>query len=304
MLVECDRQVWLITGGSGQVGGALVASPPPGVRVIAPGRDRFDLGDPTLNLSSLLATEGITAIVNCGAYTKVDQAEDEEALALQVNGLTPGQLAHAARNADIPIVQISTDYVFSGERPGFYSEDDPTGPRSAYGRTKLAGEQAVIASGARYGILRTAWVFSAEGANFVRTMVRLCSERDTLGVVADQLGCPTHAGDLAQVVARITQALEGREVSSGIWHVVNGGEASWHDLAAHVIARTSMHGRRVPTLNRLTTAEYPTKAPRPANSRLATKKLRADFGIVLRDWQEAAAAVVDAIIAQEERFSA
>lgn len=301
-MAESDRKVWLVTGGSGQVGGALAANPPPGVRVIAPSRDRLDLGDPALDAAPLLAAEGITAIVNCGAYTKVDQAEDEEALALQINGLTPGRLGRAAREADIPIVQISTDYVFAGDGSGFYHEDALTGPRGAYGRTKLAGEQAVIASGARYAILRTAWVFSAEGTNFVRTMLRLGRERDTLGVVADQIGCPTHACDLAQATAQITQALEAGDVSSGIWHAVNGGETSWHGFASHIFERAAMHGRQAPTLNRLTTAEYPTKAPRPANSRLATDKLRTDFGIVLRDWQEAATAVVDAIVAQEKEI--
>lgn len=298
-MAEAGRHVWLVTGGSGQVGGALAADPPPGVRVIAPGRDRLDLAAPALDVAPLLAAEGVTAIVNCGAYTQVDRAEDEEALALQVNGAAPALLARAARDAGIPIVQISTDYVFAGDRPGFYREDDPTGPRSAYGWTKLAGERAVIASGARYAIVRTAWVFSAGGTNFVRTMLRLGRERDTLGVVADQFGCPTHAGDLARATARIVPALAAGEVSSGIWHAVNGGETSWHGLAAHVFARAAMHGRPMPTVNRLTTAEYPTKAPRPANSRLATDRLRADFGIVLRDWQAAADAAVDALIAQE-----
>src|SRR3546814_216398 len=180
-----------------------------------------------------------------------------------------------------------------------YNEDDLTGPRGAYGRTKLAGEKAVIASGARYAILRTAWVFSAQGTNFVRTILRLGRERDTLGVVADQIGCPTHAGDLAQATAQVTQALAAGEVSDGIWHVVNGGETSWHGLASHALAQAAMHGWRTPTLNRLTTSEYPTKAPRPANSRLATEKLQADFGIVLRDWREATTAAVDVIIGQE-----
>lgn len=294
--------MWLVTGGSGQVGGALAASPPPGVRVFAPSRDRFDLGDPAVDVAPLLSANGVTAIINCGAYTKVDQAEDEEVLALQINGLAPGQLARAAHKLDIPIVQISTDYVFSGDAPGFYAEDDHTGPRGAYGRTKLAGEKAVIESGARYAILRTAWVFSAGGANFIQTMLRLGRERDTMGVVADQFGCPTHAGDLAQVISQIALALEAGDVSSGIWHVVNGGETSWHGLASHVFARAATHGQPTPRVNPLTTAEYPTKAPRPFNSRLATNRLRADFGIVLRDWQDAADAAVDAIIAQKREI--
>lgn len=301
-MAENGRHVWLLTGGSGQLGGALLTNPLPGTRIVAPNRASFDLGDPALDPASLLASEGITAIINCGAFTKVDLAEDDEELVLQVNGLAPGRLARAARDFDIPIVQISTDYVFAGDKPGFYCEDDPVGPRSIYGRTKLAGEEAVIRSGARYAILRTAWVFSAGGANFVRTMLRLGRERDALGVVADQFGCPTHAGDLAQATTQIARLLEAGNVSSGIWHVVNGGETSWHGFAVHVFARAATHGQQAPTVHPLTTADYPTKAPRPANSRLATDKLRSDFGIVLRDWQDAANSAVDSLMAQNGKI--
>lgn len=292
-------RTWLVTGGSGQVGGALAAAPPPGVRVIAPGRSALDLADPALDVAALIAAEGITAIINCGAYTRVDQAEDEPELAMQINGAAPGLLARAAAAAGIPIVQISTDYVFAGDAAGFYREVDATGPRGAYGRSKLAGEQAVATSGARHAILRTAWVFSPGGANFVRTMLRLGRERDTLGVVADQFGCPTHAGDLAAAIAQVTQALEDG-AASGLWHAVNTGETSWHGLASRVFERAALHGRPAPAVTALTTADYPTKAPRPANSRLATDRLRADFGIVLRQWTEAVDEAVDAVIAAEE----
>lgn len=272
--------------------------------MIAPGRDRLDLADPALDVSGLLAAEGITAIVNCGAYTKVNQAEAEEALALQINGTAPGLLARAAGDAGIPIVQVSTDYVFAGDAPGYYHEDDPTDPHSAYGRSKLAGEHAVSASGARHAILRTAWVFSPGGANFVRTMLRLGLERDTLGVVADQIGCPTHAGDLAQAIAAVTLALEAGKARQGVWHVANSGETSWHGLAMRVFERAAKHGRRIPQVNRLSTAQYPTPAHRPANSRLATGKLLDDFGIALRPWEEAVDAAVDTILAQEGTISA
>lgn len=293
-----DR-VWLVTGGSGQVGGALAAAPPAGVRVISPARAKLDLADKALDVAPLLAREGVTAIINCGAFTQVDRAEDEEALAMQINGTAPGLLARAARDAGIPIVHISTDYVFAGDRPGFYLEDDATGPIGAYGRTKLAGEQAVIASGARHAVVRTAWVFSPGGQNFVRTMLRLGRERDSLGVVADQLGCPTHAGDLAAAAARIAIALESASAPSGIWHAVNAGETSWHGLASRVFARAAHHGWPTPMVRPLTTAEYPTKAPRPANSRLATERLHADFGMTLRDWRDAVDEAVDAILASE-----
>ena len=281
------------------MGGALAANPPPDVRVIAPGRDRLDLADPALDVAPLIAAEGVTAIINCGAYTKVDLAETEEPLALQVNGQAPGLLARAARGAGIPIVHVSTDYVFAGDREGWYREDDPTAPQGAYGRSKLAGEQAVASSGARHAIVRTAWVFSPGGAIFVRTMLRLGAERDSLGVVADQHGCPTHAGDLADALGAIALRLSTAGQGSGIWHAINSGETTWHGLASHVLARAAArHGRPMPQIKALTTAEYPTPAARPANSRLATDKLHADFGITLRPWQLAADAAVDAILGQ------
>jgi dTDP-4-dehydrorhamnose reductase len=297
-------RTWLVTGASGQVGGALALAPPAGVRIVAPGRAALDLArGEALDIGPLLAREKITAIVNCGAYTRVDQAEDEPELARRVNGDAPGALARAAAAAGIPIVQVSTDYVFSGDKPAPYDEDDATGPRGVYGHSKLAGEQAVARSGARHAVLRTAWVFSPGGANFVRTMLRLGRERDALGVVADQIGCPTHAGDLAAVIARVTLAIEDG-AASGVWHVVNAGETSWHGLAARVFDRAAAHGRRRPALRTLTTAEYPTRAVRPANSRLATGRLRRDFGVVLRDWESAVDAAVDAIIAGEQEESA
>jgi dTDP-4-dehydrorhamnose reductase len=273
--------------------------PPPGVRIVAPPRAALDLAAERLDLAPLLAAERITAIVNCGAYTKVDQAEDEPQLAQRINGDAPGALAAAARDAGIPIVQISTDYVFAGDNPAPYVEDDPTGPAGAYGRSKLAGEQAVLASGARHAILRTAWVFSADGANFVRTMLRLGRERDTVGVVDDQIGCPTHAGDIAAAVAQVTLALEDGRCGNGVWHLVNAGETSWHGLAERVFARAALRGQPAPVLNAIPTSAYPTKAPRPANSRLVTDRLYHDFGIRLRPWQEAADEAVDEILARE-----
>jgi dTDP-4-dehydrorhamnose reductase len=273
--------------------------PPPGVRIVAPPRAALDLAAERLDLAPLLAAERITAIVNCGAYTKVDQAEDEPQLAQRINGDAPGALAAAARDAGIPIVQISTDYVFAGDKTAPYTEDDPTGPTSAYGRSKLAGEQAVLASGARHAILRTAWVFSADGANFVRTMLRLGRERDTVGVVDDQIGCPTHAGDIAAAVAQVTLALEDGRCGNGVWHLVNAGETSWHGLAERVFARAALRGQPAPVLNAIPTSAYPTKAPRPANSRLVTDRLYHDFGIRLRPWKEAADEAVDEILARE-----
>lgn len=291
---------WLVTGGSGQVGAALLAAPPPGVRIIAPPRALLDLADPALDPAPLIALEGITAIISCGAYTQVDRAEADAALAMQVNGSAPGILARAAAAASIPIVHVSTDYVFAGDKPAPYGEDDPTGPRTSYGRSKLAGEEAVSASGARHAIVRTAWVFSDHGQNFVKTMLRLGQSRDELGVVADQYGSPTHAGDLAAALAVIATALELGKGDSGIWHVTNVGETDWHGFATRIFARAAINGRRAPKVNAITTADYPTPAARPVNSRLSTARVARDFGLTLRPWQEASDAVVDLLCAADQ----
>lgn len=296
--------VWLVTGGSGQVGGALVAAPPRGVRIVAPTRAELDLADPALDPAGLMERHGVTAIVNCGAYTQVDRAESEEALATQVNGHAPGVLARAAAAAGIGIVQVSTDYVFAGNKAGAYAEDDPTGPRGAYGRGKLEGELQVAAAGARHAIVRTAWVFGPRGQNFLRTMLRLGAECDALRVVADQHGCPTHAGDLAQALATITSEFErgdGRSGvwASGIWHVANAGETTWYGFAERIFARAAQHGRTAPEVIPIAAADYPAPAPRPAYSQLATGKARDDFGIALRPWQDASDAAVDALLQKE-----
>lgn len=293
---------WLVTGGSGQVGTVLRRSPPPGVEIFAPGRDLLDLANLPDDLSPLLA--GVSAIINCGAYTAVDKAESEEALADAINAVAPGKLAAAAARAGIPIVHVSTDYVFPADGTGPWAEDASTGPVSAYGRTKLAGEAAVSASGARYAIVRTAWVVSADGANFVKTMLCVGAQNDTMRVVADQRGTPSHAGDLALTLAAITQSFTGNpQRVSGTWHCANAGETTWHGLATHVFACAARHGCKVPReVQAITTAEYPTPARRPADSRLDCARLTADFGIAMRPWQAAVEEIV-ATLAQEKHVA-
>jgi dTDP-4-dehydrorhamnose reductase len=284
---------WLVTGGTGQVGLALRRNPPPGVEIVAPGRGE-------LNLEAVPPLEpwldGVSAIVNCGAYTAVDKAESEADLAAAINAEAPGRLGEAAARAGIPMIHVSTDYVF-GAGQGPWREDAPSDlPLSIYGQTKAAGERAVRAAGARHAIVRTAWVISADGSNFVKTMLRLGAERDTLRVVADQRGSPTHAGDLAAALAAITQRLVADSaLASGVWHCTNAGETTWHGLASQVFAAAARRGLKVPAaLEAITTADYPTPAIRPADSRLDCAKLAHDFGISLRPWQEA----VDEIVAQ------
>jgi dTDP-4-dehydrorhamnose reductase len=282
---------WLLTGGTGQVGLALRRNPPPGVEIDAPGRDALDLAQPlALDLSDY------AAVINCGAYTGVDQAESQPALAARINAGAPHDLAVAAAAASIPIVHVSTDYVFSPTGTGPWHEDSPTSPGNTYGTTKRDGEDAIKASRARHAIVRTAWVVSSDGSNFVKTMLRLGTERNSLRVVADQSGSPTHAGDLAAALATITTRFVADPAQpSGIWHCANDGETTWHGLAEHVFAVAARHGLKVPDrLEAITTADYPTPARRPADSRLYCGKLAKDFGISLRPWQEA----VEEIVAQ------
>ena len=295
MALRAER--WLLTGGTGQVGLALRRNPPPGVEIVAPTRAELDLAQ-LPRLEPLL--QGIDAIVSCGAYTAVDKAESEPELAYAVNAVAPGLLARAVAAADIPIVHVSTDYVFTAAGIGPWLERDPVEPVSVYGRTKADGEAAVRVSGARHAIIRTAWVVSADGHNFVKTMLRLGAEREVLRVVADQRGTPTHAGDLAGAMATVTARLVGDPgQASGTWHCTNGGETTWHGLAAHVFACAARLGLPVPAeVQAIATADYPTAARRPADSRLDCGLIAQDFGISLRPWQAAVEEIVGQLAKQ------
>ncbi len=290
---------WLLTGGTGQLGLALRRNPPPGVEIFAPARAVLDLGALS-DLAPLLV--GVSAIINCGAYTAVDKAESEPELAHAINGVAPGVLAQAAARAGIPIIHVSTDYVFAADGTGPWDEEAPIAPASVYGRSKADGEQAVRTSGARHAIIRAAWVISAEGQNFVKTMLRLGATRDNVRVVDDQRGTPTAAADLALALAAIAQRFTADPArQSGTWHCTNSGETTWHGLAAHVFACAAVQGLKVPrTVEAITTGEYPTPARRPADSRLDCTKLAGDFGIRLQPWQEAVEAIVGALAAKEQ----
>jgi dTDP-4-dehydrorhamnose reductase len=285
----------LVTGGSGQVGGAIVRLASPSVEVVAPGRGELDLLSPAA-LAEIVQSRAWTAVVNCAAYTGVDKAETDVVAAWQVNALAPAALADATRAAGIPIIHLSTDYVFDGSRPGFYTESDPVSPIGIYGASKEGGEQAVRTANPRHVILRTAWVVSATGNNFVKTMLRLGSERPELRVVADQWGCPTSADDIARAVLAIATSSE--DGPFGTYHFVNSGEASWHELAEAVFARAAHHGRPRPSVAAIATSDYPTPAARPANSRLSTTKIAGDYGIVARPWQTAVEEIVDSLIGE------
>lgn len=282
---------WLLTGGTGQVGHALREAAPAGVELVAPTRAQLNLAA-LPDLTGWL--EGVTAIVNCGAYTAVDRAESEPDLARAINADAPARLAAAATRARIPLIHVSTDYVFAADGTGPWREDAPIAPGSVYGRTKADGESAVRDSGARHAIVRAAWVFGAHGQNFVKTMLRLGAERKELRVVADQRGTPTHAGDLAAALVRITARLAADPaLPSGTWHCANAGEATWHALASEVFACAARHGLPVPgRVIPIATADYPTPALRPADSRLDCNRIVKDFGISLPPWQDAVARTV------------
>lgn len=289
-----------MTGGTGQVGRALARSRPAGMRLLTPGREELDLYN-TPDLLPLLERENVRVILNCGAYTAVDRAEAEPDLAHAANAVAPGLLARAAAQAFIPIIHLSTDYVFPAGRAGPWHEGDPIEPASVYGRTKAEGEAAVRNSGARYAIIRTAWILSADGSNFVKTMLQLGRDRRELRVVSDQRGTPTHAGDLAAALIEIANRFtDGAKQASGTWHCVNEGETTWHGLATYVFSCAARLGSKVPEhVEPITTAQYPTPARRPRDSRLATTALQRDYGIQLRPWQDAVAEIVAELVNKE-----
>jgi dTDP-4-dehydrorhamnose reductase len=283
----------LITAPTGQVGAQLTRTLAPLGTIIALGRRDCDLSRPG-DLPAVIRDVRPGVIVNAAAYTAVDDAEREEALATTVNGAAVGVLAAEARRAGALFIHYSTDYVFDGRKDAPYGEDDPPCPVNAYGRSKLAGEVAIREAGGAHVILRTTWVYEARGRNFLRTMLGLFAERDELRIVADQVGAPTRAAKIAQataavVAAALTERAEGR-FAPGLFHLTAAGATSWHGFAAAILDGARRHGLiapdRVPRLVPVATEEYPRPAARPKNSRLAGDRLRARFGIALPPWEE------------------
>jgi dTDP-4-dehydrorhamnose reductase len=286
----------LLTGGTGQVGIELQALAwPSGVTLHAPGRELLDLADET-SLTRVLAGRRWSAVISSGAYTAVDKAEADVAEAWRVNAVAPAILAAKAAEAGAPIVHLSTDYVFAGSKDDYYVEDDPVAPINVYGASKEGGEQAVRTANPRHAIIRTAWVVSPHGRNFVKTMLRLAAERDELTIVADQQGCPTFAADLASAVQRVTLQMLEAGSAPGTYHFVNDGEASWSEFAEAIFAGSARRGGPTARVRPIPTAEFPTPARRPANSRLATDKLRRTFEIRPRPWREALEDALDTLL--------
>jgi dTDP-4-dehydrorhamnose reductase len=296
-----ERQIdILLTGGDGQVGTELRRQAPAHWRIAAPDERELDLTDTAL-VAETVASQPWSAVINAGAYTAVDRAEADVTLAWKINALGPAALAEATAKAGIPLVHVSTDYVFSGDKPGYYVEGDPVAPLGVYGASKEGGEQAVRTGNPRHVIVRTAWVVSPHGANFIKTMLRLGAERPSLRVVDDQRGCPTSAGDLAAALITIAERLvTDSEAPTGDYQFVNAGEATWCEFARAIFKAAEAHGRTAPSVEAITTADYPTPARRPANSRLATDKIRRDFGVDPRSWREAMEEIVQRLLAPTE----
>ncbi|MGD0429633.1 MAG: dTDP-4-dehydrorhamnose reductase [Acetobacteraceae bacterium] len=288
----------LVTGGSGQLASALAKLG--GDRIHLVGRPEFDF-DRSETIAATVRSANPWLVVNAAAYTAVDAAETDEAAAMRANRDGPRELARLCAGAGIPLIHVSTDYVFSGDKPSPYVESDPTEPQSVYGKTKLAGETAVLASTDRAIILRTAWVYAATGRNFVRTMLSLARTRDTLRVVADQHGCPTAATDLAAAILAIAAKLRvggWNDAYAGVFHAAGSGETTWHGLALAVFEEASRHGTKTPSfVEPIATADYPTPAHRPANSRLDCARLEAVFGVRMPHWRGSLARAVDEIFA-------
>jgi dTDP-4-dehydrorhamnose reductase len=279
----------LVTGTQGQVARSLRdRAEAHDVDITLIGRPRLDLADAS-TIAEALAGRVADVVVNAAAYTAVDRAEAEEELATRVNGAGAGLVAEAARRLGVPVIHLSTDYVFDGALDRPYREDDAPAPVGAYGRSKLAGEKAVAAATPDHVILRTAWVYSPFGANFVKTMLRLGETRAEVGVVADQRGGPTHALDIADSVIAVAKRIAGasdRAGLTGVFHMTGGGEATWAEFAEAIFAEAVLHGRSPVRVRHISTADYPTPARRPANSRLDGSALRKAYGVELPDWRE------------------
>ena len=286
----------LLTGATGQVGRTLLPILTKDHDVIAPGRDVLDLGKSGA-VRNVMRDVKPEVVINSGAWTAVDLAESRETEATAVNAGAVAILGEEAKNTGARIIHFSTDYVFDGEKQGPYAETDTPNPMSAYGRGKLAGEQALVASGANYVILRLSWVYATEGQNFAKTILRLAQERDTLSIVADQIGAPTPAS----LAAEVTCLLLTRKDVSGIFHLSPAGATSWHGYAQFLLTEAQKRGMAFKTgpeaLVAIPSADYKQAARRPKNSILDTALLRQALGIKLPDWRQGVVSLLDLIAA-------
>ena len=286
----------LVTGGAGQLASGLAELG--GSRVVRVGRPAFDFARPE-SLDAAVAAHDPALVVNAAAWTAVDAAEQEPEAAAQANVDGPGQLARLCARRGIPLIHVSTDYVFDGMKGAPYTEDDAPNPTGVYGRTKLAGEHAVLRAWDRAAVLRTSWVYSPVGKNFVRTMLAAAERGVPLRVVADQRGCPTSAWDLARAVLGVAdRMLAGwRGEYGGVFNAAGTGETTWHGLAGAVFEAAARHGRAMPEVAPIATADWPTPAQRPPDSRLDCTRLARVFDVRLPPWRDGVERTVDALLA-------
>jgi dTDP-4-dehydrorhamnose reductase len=288
---------FLILGSTGQLGRALArADWDRSSELVFLDRAAADLSAPEA-LADIVRRHAPDAVIIAAAYTAVDRAESEEALASRVNAEAPGVVAAAAAQRNIPVISFSTDYVFDGSKRSAYVETDPVGPLNAYGRSKLAGEGSVRDANPRHVIFRTSWLYGPNGTNFLRTMLRLASTREEVRIVADQAGCPTTAGDLARAVARITPLLLEPGAPYGTYHLAGRSETTWHGFAEAIFTELGRRGLARPRNEAIGTDAYPTPARRPLNSRLSSDLAAATFGIALAGFEEAVPRVLDETLA-------
>lgn len=292
----------LVTGRDGQVASALreIVAANGDVEIVTAGRPEFDLTDP-VSVEHAVRAAHPDIVISAAAYTAVDKAEDEPELALRVNASGAGSIARAAAAIGAAVIHLSTDYVFAGDRTEPYTETDPTGPRTVYGRTKLEGERLVAEANPRHVVLRTAWVYSPFGKNFVKTMLALAATRDEIAVVGDQWGNPTSAADIADGIMHVAVAIEAGRGQFGTLHLAGTGSTNWSGFADHVLRTSDSLGGPSARVRAITTAEYPTKARRPANSRLATNALADAYGWRAPVWQISAEAVVRRLISSPQK---
>lgn len=291
-----------VTGRDGQVAASLLelGQNRRDVEVVAIGRPALDLTRPQTVFAALAAASP-DIVVSAAAYTAVDLAEDEKELAFAVNAVGAGKVAEAAAKLGVPVIHLSTDYVFNGAKDSAYVESDSTAPLGVYGASKLAGEAAVAAANPRHLILRTAWVYSPFGKNFVKTMLRLAADRDELSVVADQWGNPTSALDIADAILHAAAMLaKGKDTAFGVYHLAGTGEVSWSGFARHILDTSRTLGGPHARVRDISTADYPTKARRPANSRLSSAKFAAAFGWTAPDWRAATKVVVARLVKEPD----
>ena len=290
-----------ITGAEGQVARALreAAEADAGLVIAYAGRPELDLARPE-TIAPLIEAFRPDVVINPAAFTAVDKAESEADMAFAVNRDGAGAVAAAAAKVGAPIIHLSTDYVFDGAKDAPYVESDLVAPQGVYGRSKLEGEQAVAAANPRQVILRTAWVYAPFGANFVRTMLRLSAERDALKVVDDQVGCPTYAPDIADAIISISRRIAGdgwRPGYAGVTHLAGPDAVSWCGFARRIVAGSGVRGGKTPPVDAITTADFPTPAKRPANSRLSTQRLAEVFDLRLPPLTASLDSCLDRLIA-------